>query len=725
MLYTLAIAALSFSAEPTSFTDVCASASDCTDCIAKVSQGCGWCAPHEVVYSDGTKGARCANAHDPKKWFCLGKLQTDSCIEGYVCAGAPSYQCVLSGKPGEGTTDLHACIDGCSRPPKWKCNSGENKCEVCTDAERDVNPSCMDNVNTCNDQCVVAKTYKCDATQGACTECTSSDDPSVCKGKSECDGTCTAAFECQYPTDPITSQTNPQCVPCTDPKGKGCYSTKAECQNGDGQQNFGCNWQYECKFNSNGPTCSKTAHGIPKLEWCEQQCKPTYSCDEEAMMCKLQNATGGMTNKTACDAGCPATPQNATTPFQLRGVWRGFAIEQAYEVGEWQANISANATEVIAPDGSVYFSGLTSTKAPTAQSKGVGLLLVNSTKGKLIGTVKLIYSDYGLEPELQYVALALDESHAATPPATYDAAMVAASNRVLGMYKCKSDGQNCKFHLATGVKAQAHLTWTRGMSLSLLDKYTEPAAVTGDKCNAFSSCATCIGATAGALACGWCTEPVIYGNASAAPKFQCAGWEAGQSHGWKCYGQFRTATCTDYCCGAGENGGCGACPTGKSGFPTKQMCDASCAPTPPSDFPCDFDGIYRGLEIDLGYQEGEWLAHFNKSSGNATFKYSGFRTHAGSYSYAGALRCTPESDKVPLAQGGTFSLKLTNGTVLYGRYVAGGNQAETEGLNWALGELGSTIPPFSFDSAMLGVNATVYGYTKCASYKAGVCKFHL
>eukprot|EP00966_Prymnesium_polylepis_P287242 6634717-Prymnesium_polylepis.1 len=67
----------------------------------------------------------------------------------------------------------------------------------------------MDNVNTCNDQCVVAKTYKCDATQGACTECTSSDDPSVCKGKSECDGTCTAAFECQYPTDPITSQTNP------------------------------------------------------------------------------------------------------------------------------------------------------------------------------------------------------------------------------------------------------------------------------------------------------------------------------------------------------------------------------------------------------------------------------------------------------------------------------------------------------------------------------------
>lgn len=354
------------------------------------------------------------------------------------------------------------------------------------------------------------------------------------------------------------------------------------------------------------------------------------------------------------------------------------------------------------------------------------MLLVQSTKGKLIGTVKLLYSDYGLEPELQYVALALDEAHMSTPPATYDAAMVATANRVLGMYKCKSDSKNCKFHLATPTesKVQAHLTWTRGMSLSLLDRYTEPAATTGDKCNAFSSCSTCIGATAGNLACGWCTEPVIYGNASGAPKFQCAGWEAGASHGWKCYGQFRTATCTDYCCGAGENGGCGECPAGKTGFPTKDMCDSSCAPTPPTDFPCDFDGIYRGLEIDLGYQPGEWLASFNKTTGKATFKYDGFRSHPGTYSYSGALRCTPESDKVPLSQAGTFALTLTNKTVLHGRYAMGGNQAETEGLNWALSELGSTIPPFSFTSAMLGVNATVFGYTKCASYKAGVCKFH-
>ena len=351
------------------------------------------------------------------------------------------------------------------------------------------------------------------------------------------------------------------------------------------------------------------------------------------------------------------------------------------------------------------------------------MLLVESTKGKLIGKVKLLYSDYGLEPELQYVALALDESHISTPPATYDAAMVATANRVLGMYKCKGSGANCKFHLAP-LKTQAHLTWTRGMSASLAERYTEPSAVTGDKCNAFSSCDTCIGATAGNIACGWCTEPVIYGNASAAPKFQCAGWEAGAAHGWKCYGQFRTATCTDFCCDS-NGGGCSECAAGKSGFPTKDMCESTCPAHPPTDFPCDFDGVYRGLEIDLGYQEGEWLADFNKSSGKASFKYYGFRTHPGSYSYEGKLRCTPDQDgKLPLAQAGTFALTLTNQTVLHGRYSMGGNQAETEGLNWALAELGSTIPPFSFDAAMLGVNASVFGYTKCASYKAGVCKFH-
>ena len=43
------------------------------------------------------------------------------------------------------------------------------------------------------------------------------------------------------------------------------------------------------------------------------------------------------------------------------------------------------------------------------KNKNVGMLLVRSTAGKLVGSIKMLYADYGLEPELTYVALALDE----------------------------------------------------------------------------------------------------------------------------------------------------------------------------------------------------------------------------------------------------------------------------------------------------------------------------
>ena len=45
---------------------------------------------------------------------------TAECEIGYVCTGPPDYQCQLSGKPGEGTVDQHACIDGCTQLAEWK-----------------------------------------------------------------------------------------------------------------------------------------------------------------------------------------------------------------------------------------------------------------------------------------------------------------------------------------------------------------------------------------------------------------------------------------------------------------------------------------------------------------------------------------------------------------------------------------------------------------------------
>jgi hypothetical protein len=73
---------------------------------------------------------------------------------------------------------------------------------------------------------------------------------------------------------------------------------------------------------------------------------------------------------------------------------------------------------------------------------------------------------------------------------------------------------------------------------------------------------------------------------------------------------------------------------------------------------------------------------------------------------------------------GDFKLKLTNGTTLYGLYdTKGGAQPETQGLTLAFSNIGMVVPPTDFRSAMPGLNASVYGYTKCADYKKGVCKF--
>jgi hypothetical protein len=92
--------------------DPCASATNCSDCNSRINQGCSWCQPSAVIYSNGTVGNRCAWEKDPDKWFCLGKSGC-TCERGYICSGAPDYICQLSSIPGEGTPDKRACTDGC------------------------------------------------------------------------------------------------------------------------------------------------------------------------------------------------------------------------------------------------------------------------------------------------------------------------------------------------------------------------------------------------------------------------------------------------------------------------------------------------------------------------------------------------------------------------------------------------------------------------------------
>jgi len=644
------------------------------------------------VYSDGSKGARCASSVDPKKWFCLGKLQTGECVEGYVCTGPPDYQCVLSGVPGEGTPDRSACIDGCQELSKWKCDIKNTQCVVCTSAD---DPTKCTDKQSCDDACVDVATYKCNHKTNMCEQCPAGG--LSCSGKSECEEDCKASFECVIPSDASDPTKQPQCIPCSDPTGQRCaFATLDECSKGDGQTTFGCDWQYRCEYGASGPTCEKTAHGIPRKEWCLDQCTAYYSCDDTAQVCKQVNQSTPYKNITDCNNECPTQATNST-PYELRGVWRGYAIQKGFGYGEWVANITVNTTKVIKPDGSTYFSGATKTFKPVTAG-AIAQLWVTSTEGDLTGPIKLIYNNFDLSPELGYVALAVDEKNLAIPPKSYDAAMTAPDNKVLGMYKCASP--NCKFHLPGPTP--------------ILGNHLDIPAVTAysDSCNAYGTCKECIAATSGSITCGWCTQPVEYVNATSPSSYQCAGWEAGQSHPWKCYGQFRIATCVDYCCDT-ATGTCKECDEHHTGYPTKGICDASCQ-SGPKWYNCSFDGSYRGLEVDLGYIPGEWAAHFQKNTSHAKFEFL-----PTGYEYEGDIKCRP----TPSGQDGSFKLTLTNGTVLYGIYADGDVQAETAGLSWAISELGATLPPVSWDAAMLGLNATVYGYTKCADWKAQYCVF--
>ena len=331
----------------------------------------------------------------------------------------------------------------------------------------------------------------------------------------------------------------------------------------------------------------------------------------------------------------------------------------------------------------------------------LGQLWVNSTKGTLLGTVKLIYGDANLEPELAHVTLAVSETTPAVPLASFDAGMVTSSDRVLSMYKCKDDA-NCHFTLphiagATGSTTQRampaeHAAQTTNEiegeiegnvggeieaadeiegEIAALSAFSSASSLVNpfatDACNAYTSCNTCIGATTpGGLVCGWCTTPVHYTNSSA-PKYQCAGSRTGAASGWTCFGVYRTLSCYDYTCDPVSRT-CKPAP-GQAGLPTRAACEKSC--TAPSPWQrCSFSGPHRGLQIDLNYARGEWDANFDVLTNFTTATFTFIPT---GYSFSGQVVCRSKS-QAAAGDHGDFKLSLTNGTELYGLYQAGGAQ---------------------------------------------------
>jgi hypothetical protein len=701
--------------------DECGDAGDCSSCLTPSHGGgnCGWCAPTVVEYADGTKGKRCADLRDKSHgggWQCNGKLMTDQCLPGWICGGeATKYQCVQSATKGEGNPVYADCQAGCTPRPAFKCTDKDaGTCSACADP---LDPTCTKNYTKCLDGCVDTSLYSCNPVKGTCEKC---DTPGpACVGKAECATTCSAMYGCVFPSS-VTEK--PKCKVGCDPKSQDCkYHSSAECEKG-------CDWQYKCDTKAaGGAKCVKTKYGIPKKEWCDEQCAVSYTCDEEAKTCNASSTGGGQyTNKTQCDSNCPAKP-TPIVPQELIGVWRGLELHNGFERGEWTANVSEKTFTLYDPKMKVYVSGNSSHRKLSHGKAGItGELWINSTEGTLSGMVKMIYGDSQLDPELSYVSLGVSEVAPSTVIDAYDTGMTTKTDKVFGLTKCAGD-TNCKFHLPAVPKPidSNGEVIAKDFNVAAAFRATAPVATTAgnpfakDVCNQFDSCSKCVGATVGDVACGWCTSPVQY-NDSSKPKYQCSGSKAGTASGWTCYGIYRTLTCYDYACDPVSKQ-CKQQDPGSGGpsYPTKGSCEKDCKVPHPWG-PCYFDGVYRGIQIDLNYPKGEWDADFavgpKFTSANFTFVPSG-------YSYAGKVQCRNPTSPTKVTQMGEFKLSLTNGTDLFGLYQVAGNQAETEGLSWALSNLNVTAPPESFKSAMPGLNSTVYAYTKCASYKKGICVF--
>lgn len=663
------------------FADDCGSIQDCTTCIQGSS--CAWCAPNPVVYQNGSKGTRCAKAGDP--WTCTPRTQTDQCIIGYVCTGPPDYKCVPSGIPGEGSPDYPSCLNSCGVYANFKCDSSDMTCKQCTPGET----GCT-TYDDCTDACIDVSRYKCIPGSTNCTKCDPSD--MTCTAtKSECEtsGYCQVAYECDYPSI-LNASAQPQCKPCT---GTQCrYSSLTECTKPNA-----CAWGYSC--NATSQTCDLAQHGDPTKSQCEAHCSTGFTCEDSSPgtgQCKVSQG-GGAQNKTDCDANCPTKPTNST-PFELRGVWRGYAIQNGYKFGEWTAYVNETYVTIWDDAKKVFVEGMTQSWQPKG-SIAKAQVFIDSTVGTLTGTVRMIYGDRQLDPELSYVALAVDTVKPATAPLDWDPAMTTTGQMLIGMYKCKDDAKNCKFHLPTNTTA-LKATSSRKLFSAAVDA---PAT---DPCNAFSTCGGCVGQSTGGQSCGWCLGELHYNGTKVTS--QCAGWVAGHGTGWKCYGTFGFACPEYYECTSGQ---CSKT-ADPSKFPSKKLCDANCG-SPYGT--CDLDGIYRGLQIDINYGFGEWRAVFNKTNQTATFSFP-----ATGYWYSGKMACKKPSST---STSGILMLTLTNSTVLYGLYTTGSDQVETTGLSLAMANLGAVGAPADFDSAMEGLDAQVFGYTKCASYKSATCKF--
>jgi hypothetical protein len=157
-------------------------------------------------------------------------------------------------------------------------------------------------------------------------------------------------------------------------------------------------------------------------------------------------------------------------------------------------------------------------------------------------------------------------------------------------------------------------------------------------CPSYTNCADCLSPDNG-FDCGWCTpDPVVFGNGTQAT--QCIDHT---SDGWVCENLYMHDGCVaGYVCNT-TTGTCDLADPGQGD--TLAHCEESCSVDPPPEktYKCDVEnftcveadssysesscndacedntpsalvGLWRGLNVQTGFEQGEWVMNFSSSS---------------------------------------------------------------------------------------------------------------
>jgi len=227
-----------------------------------------------------------------------------------------------------------------------------------------------------------------------------------------------------------------------------------------------------------------------------------------------------------------------------------------------------------------------------------------------------------------------------------------------------------------------------------------------DPCSKYPDCQSCIDAFEW---CGWCSVPILYNNTI--PGKNCAGLNTTITPRINCTGTFSTEDCSHMT--TGMSTASTGVSTGKTtGGSQKYLCDPitnTCKQSPNGTLPLDTcnqqcavvpivpiilqDRYFRGLEIDLTYQQGEWRAHFTKTA--VTVVYPDGTVIQGN------VTTTANYLTIHLAGKNTYQTLW--------QFQPG---PAVDNLSWAWGARNGP-PPTSFDDAMSSQGQTEYWFVSC------------